>query len=311
MNGILVVDKPKGPTSHDVVAKARRAFNTRAVGHAGTLDPMATGVLVLAIGQGTKLVQYLTADDKTYEAEILLGSITDTLDAEGVTTEEAAIPEGLTLERVREAAASFLGPHEQRAPRVSAIKVGGRPLHERVRRGETVEAPMRPVVLHSIDIESFDGEKIRLRLSSGKGFYVRSLARDLAERLGTLGHLVALRRVKSGRFGLEEAVSWEELLDPEPAARTSLHERALSLEEAAAIFEKVALSEAGAEEVRHGRRFDAAGLDGGRLPETGEDETLAFMHPDGTLMALGRREGELLRVVRGFPREPSNSEGEG
>jgi len=147
-HGVLVVDKPSGPTSHDVVAWARRALRTRAVGHAGTLDPMATGVLVLAIGEATKLVPYLTLDEKEYELELVLGAETDTLDAQGQVVAQAPVP-SLDEAHVRAVAARFLGPQQQRAPVYSAIKVDGVALHRRARRGDVVEAPLRDVTAHS------------------------------------------------------------------------------------------------------------------------------------------------------------------
>ena len=154
VDGLLVVDKPIGPTSHDVVQWARRVLGTSQVGHTGTLDPMASGVLVLGVGQGTKLMPHLGAEDKRYEATLRLGRGTRTLDAEGEVLERVRVPEGLTPERVREVAAAFVGTLSQQAPDVSAIKVGGRALHERVRAGETVDAPFRDVVCHALEVHA-------------------------------------------------------------------------------------------------------------------------------------------------------------
>ncbi|MCA9529246.1 MAG: tRNA pseudouridine(55) synthase TruB, partial [Myxococcales bacterium] len=206
MNGVLVVDKPAGPTSHDIVARARRALGTRRVGHAGTLDPMATGVLVLAIGEGTKLVPYLTAADKRYVATVRLGSSTTTLDAEGTVDAEAPVPSGLSVADVERAAERFAGGYAQRVPAVSAVKVEGRRLHERVRRGEVVDAPVREVALRALEVRRVSGADVELALECGKGFYVRAFARDLASALGTVGHLVALRRTRSGAFDVRDAV---------------------------------------------------------------------------------------------------------
>src|SRR5262245_5092343 len=185
MRGVLIVDKAEGPTSHDVVRLARRVFGTRAVGHAGTLDPMASGVLVLGIGEGTKLLAHLGADDKRYAARVTLGAETDTLDALGQVTARAPVPAGLDLAQVRTAAQGFLGTITQRAPEYSALKQGGEPLYARVRRGEAVTAPEREVMVHALAIESVGADSIQLTLHCGKGFYVRSLARDLARALGT------------------------------------------------------------------------------------------------------------------------------
>jgi tRNA pseudouridine55 synthase len=213
VDGLLVVDKPIGPTSHDVVQWARRVLGTSQVGHTGTLDPMASGVLVLGVGQGTKLMPHLGAEDKRYEATLRLGRGTRTLDAEGEVLERVRVPEGLTLERVREVAATFVGTLSQQAPDVSAIKVGGRALHERVRAGETVDAPFRDVVCHALEVHALSRSDdpegaldVTLALHTGKGYYVRSLGRDLALALGTVGHLVQLRRTRNGAFDVEGAL---------------------------------------------------------------------------------------------------------
>ncbi|MGB9339614.1 MAG: tRNA pseudouridine(55) synthase TruB, partial [Polyangiales bacterium] len=148
MNGVLIVDKPAGCTSHDVVQRVRKAIGQRSVGHAGTLDPLATGVLVVALGEGTKLVSHLQRDDKRYEVSIALGAETDSLDADGEIVRTAEVP-ALDRETVEKALATFIGRHPQEAPKLSAIKVGGTPLHRRMRRGEEVEAPVREVELYS------------------------------------------------------------------------------------------------------------------------------------------------------------------
>ncbi|MBW2404697.1 MAG: tRNA pseudouridine(55) synthase TruB, partial [Deltaproteobacteria bacterium] len=147
MNGLLIVDKPAGCTSHDVVRRVRKALGQRSVGHAGTLDPLATGVLVVAVGEGTKLVSHLQSDDKRYEVTIALGAETDSLDADGEVTETAKVPP-LDSAMVERALLPFIGRHRQEAPKLSAIKLGGTPLHRRVRRGEDVEAPVREVELY-------------------------------------------------------------------------------------------------------------------------------------------------------------------
>lgn len=278
---MLVVDKPRGMTSHDVVARARRALRTRAVGHAGTLDPMATGVLVIAVGEATKLVPSLTADDKAYDATIQLGVATDSLDADGSETARAEVPT-LSLAEVQAAADGFLGPHRQRAPAVSAIKVDGERLHAKARRGEVFEAPVRDVVLHAVDVRSVADARVELSLRCAKGFYVRSFGRDLAEALGTVGHLTALRRTSSGRFDLSTACQVEEL----DAARL------LPLADAAQrVLPGLDLDEDQCRDVRCGRRIACAeprevvGLYGGRV--------VAVLRPDP------ERPG-FLRVARGF-----------
>jgi tRNA pseudouridine55 synthase len=303
MNGILVVDKPAGPTSHDVVAWARRALQQRSIGHAGTLDPMATGVLVLAVGEATKLVAYLTADAKEYLAEVTLGVATDTLDADGQPVAQAPVPAELSEARVREVLGRFRGALEQRAPVVSAIKQGGRPLHERVRRGEAVEAPVRSVVVHALDLRACDLPRLELRVRCSKGFYVRALARDLAEALGTVGHLSALRRTHSGPFEVEGAVPFERVRAAargDGAAREAVVRALRPLAEACRCLPGVKLSPPGVEDARHGRPVDIAGgvLEG--AVDVPEDGVVVLFGPDGGPVALARRQEHRLRIVRGF-----------
>jgi len=295
LHGIVVVDKPSGCTSHDVVQRVRRALGQRSVGHAGTLDPLATGVLVVALGEGTKLVYYLQADDKHYDVTIALGEATDTLDADGTVTEAAQVPP-LDVGRVRELLESFIGKHHQRAPAVSAIKVAGRALHERARRGEQVEAPLREVELHGVEVEGVDGDEVRLHVHCGKGFYVRALARDFAEALGTVGHVKALRRTQSGRFSSRDAVLGDDVTAAE------IEERLIPLRDACAALPRVELDEMGVENARHGRRVSANSVTCGEFSAAPVEVTFALFGKNGEPVALARREGDALRVVRGFNR---------
>ena len=202
-HGLLLVDKPSGLSSHAVVARVRRALSTQRIGHAGTLDPMATGLLVLAIGEACKVLRYLTLDDKRYAATVQLGAETDSLDADGAVVETCASARG-----ARPRARTRRGGRVR--GRASPARAGGErdqagaasPLHARVRRGEEVVAPERLVALHSLSIGALSGAEIELELHCGKGFYVRALARDLARALGTVGHLTQLRRTASGAFTL-------------------------------------------------------------------------------------------------------------
>jgi tRNA pseudouridine55 synthase len=303
VHGILVVDKPQGPTSHDVVAVARRALGLRGVGHAGTLDPMATGVLVLAVGEATKLVSHLTAEAKEYTAEVTLGTATDTLDAMGSPVAEAPLPPDLSEARVLEALARFRGALAQRAPAVSAIKQGGRRLHERVRRGEVVEAPVRQVEVHALELLAWTPPTLTLRVACSKGFYVRSLARDLAEALGTVGHLSMLRRTRSGAFDLDQAVGFEVLRATargDAAARERLRGAVHPLAEACRALPGVALSTEGADDASHGRPVHVGGCASGALPEVPEGQVLVLWSPSERPLALAVRQGDRLRVVRGF-----------
>lgn len=293
MNGLLIVDKPTGCTSHDVVQRVRRALKQKSVGHAGTLDPLATGVLVVAVGEGTKLVSHLQSDDKRYEVTIALGADTDSLDADGEVTETSEVPpfDVATVERALE---PFIGRHPQEAPKLSAIKVGGRPLHRRARQGEDVQAPVREVELHSARVDAVGPAELTLSLHCGKGFYVRSLARDLARALGTRGHVKALRRTASGAFGIDGALYGDGL------TLEGIAERLIPLRDACGALRRVDLSEAGVGHARHGRPIAAEHAVGDAWREAADDEPLALFGPDGEPVALARRDGEGLRVVRGF-----------
>jgi len=293
MNGILVVDKPAGCTSHDVVRRVRRALGQRSVGHAGTLDPLATGVLVVAVGECTKLVSHLQSDDKRYEVTIALGTGTDSLDADGQITETVGVPP-LDAATVEQALQSFIGCRLQEAPKLSAIKVGGTPLHRRVRRGENIDAPVRPVALHEATVQEVTRDALRLSLHCGKGFYVRSLARDLARALGTAGHVQALRRTASGMFSIDEAMRGDEM------TAEAIAEHLIPLREACGALTRVELNDEGVSHARHGRPIGPEAVIGEAWQGASSEQTLALFAPDGEPVALGRRAGDGIRIVRGF-----------
>jgi tRNA pseudouridine55 synthase len=302
-SGILLCDKPAGRSSHAVVAVARKAFGTRRAGHAGTLDPMATGVLVLAIGEGLKILRYLTLDDKRYAATIRLGIETDTLDRDGVVTASAAVPHDLTLARVRAAAAQFTGTIMQEAPRVSALKQGGVALHKRVRAGQDVQAPRREVRVHALDVLAVREAKIDLEVHCGKGFYVRSLARDLALALGSAGHLSALRRTRSGCFDLADAVPFAQLdaaARGDAQARGALLTALIPIARALPDAARVVLDESGAAHARHGRKIGLDHVLSASHPVQAVIEPLLLCDAAGELLALGRYHESELRVVRGL-----------
>ncbi len=297
MDGVLLVDKPRGPTSHDVVHRLRRVLGQRTIGHAGTLDPMATGLLVIGLGEATKLLAALTDDDKGYVATLRLGTATDTLDAEGAVVATADVPAALELATVQAAADGFLGPHRQRAPAFSAIKRDGVALHELARRGEVVDAPMRDVTLHAVRVLGVDGVDVRFELRSGKGFYVRSFARDLAERLGTVGHLVALRRTVSGGMRIEDAVSFDDLLAP--GGRAAAQAGMRTLVQACAGLPKAYLTPRGLEDARHGRPVRIEDVES--LADTlGPGTRVALLSREPKLIALATAEPGRFRIARGF-----------
>jgi tRNA pseudouridine55 synthase len=299
-HGVLVVDKARGPTSHDVVAVARRVLGTKAIGHTGTLDPMATGVLVLAVGEATKLVNLLGASEKRYDATVALGATTSTLDAEGELSGEAAVPP-LELEGVRAVAARFVGTIDQQVPAVSAVKVGGRALHQLVRKGREVTAPVRQVVVHELAVTALRERELELTVRSGKGFYVRALARDLAAALGTLGHLTALRRTHNGAFTLEGAVDFEQLRAAgrgTDADRAVVRQALVPFERVCRALPHVVLGSEAIEHVRHGRPFDLGLLVQGA--ELLGDEPVVGLDGAGVPLALLARSGDRARVSRGF-----------
>jgi tRNA pseudouridine55 synthase len=293
MNGILIVDKPAGCTSHDVVQRVRKALRQRSVGHAGTLDPLATGVLVVAVGEGTKLVSHLQSDDKRYEVTIALGAETDSLDADGEVTETADVPP-LDAATVEQALQPFIGRHPQEAPKLSAIKVDGTPLHRRMRRGEDVEAPVREVELYDAAVAEVSQDAIRLSVHCGKGFYVRSLARDLARALGTLGHVTGLRRTASGAFSIDDGLYGDQM------TAEAIAERLIPLKEACGALTRVELTDEGVGHARHGRPIGPDVVVGDAWQEASPEQSLALFAPDGEPVALGRRLKDGIRVVRGF-----------
>ena len=212
MDAIFAIDKPVGPTSHDVVARIRRAARLRRVGHAGTLDPLASGVLVVALGNATRLVEYLTADDKAYRAVIAFGSETATDDAEGEVTRTGPV-DHLDATAITAALDAFRGTITQVPPSYSAISIGGERLHALARRGVAVEAPPRQVTIDAIDLIAWDAPRATIDIACGKGTYVRSIARDLGVAVGSAAHLAGLRRTQSGTFRIEDAPALEVVED--------------------------------------------------------------------------------------------------
>lgn len=206
----LVVDKPAGITSHDVVAAVRAVTGAKKVGHTGTLDPFATGVLPLALGGATRLIQYLDESLKVYDATITLGTNTDTGDPTGKVTEEAPVPE-ITEEQVVAVLATFVGPRMQTPPAYSAVKKDGKALYKYARAGEKVEVPARPITIYDLKLTSFAPTELRVTIDCSRGTYARVLANEIAEALGTVGHLSALGRLRSGPFGMEESIDFDTL----------------------------------------------------------------------------------------------------
>jgi tRNA pseudouridine55 synthase len=221
-HGVLVLDKPRGMTSHDVVARVRRRLGTRKVGHAGTLDPDATGVLVLCIGDATRLAAYLTAADKEYEGRVIFGIATDTDDASGEVTARASAA-ALRRDQVEAAGERFVGGYEQTVPAYSAVHIDGRRAYDLARRGANLELPKRRVEIHRLELHSFSpGETAwaDFTVACSKGTYIRALCRDWGAALGLPAHMGALRRIRSGRFHIGQALAladFEAMADPKAA----------------------------------------------------------------------------------------------
>lgn len=213
MDGIVIINKPKNCTSHDIVRKAKKVFCEK-VGHTGTLDPMATGVLPLLIGKGTLCSKYLINHDKIYKVQLTLGVKTDTADSEGSIIEEKKVPqEAFQKERIEEVLENFLGKQEQMPPMYSAIKVKGKKLYEYARKGQAVEVQPRPIEIYEIKLLKINQKEkqIEFQVACSKGTYIRSLCEDIAERIGTVGYMSKLNRVQVGDFSIEQAISIEQL----------------------------------------------------------------------------------------------------
>lgn len=220
MFGIAVVNKPIGITSHDVVSKMRRRFETRRVGHAGTLDPLATGVLVLAIGPATRFLQYLPLEPKEYVTTIKFGESTNTYDAEGEVTQTRAVPADLET-KLLEVLGDYVGDIQQLPPMYSAVKKDGKPLYAYARKGEEIERELRSIFVDELELVSVEGDLAKVRLICSGGTYVRTLAHDIGEQIGCGGHVVQLERTRVGKFDLSLAKSIEEIGPGRPCSSES------------------------------------------------------------------------------------------
>jgi tRNA pseudouridine55 synthase len=280
-DGLVVVDKAAGWTSHDIVAKLRKVYGQRRVGHAGTLDPDATGVLLVGLGRVTRLLRYLQDAGKSYRGTVVFGVATDTLDASGAVLERAEME--ITRAQLEAAACAFTGDIEQVPPMVSALKVGGRKLYELARRGEEVERAARPVRVDALAIEEFEPgpyPEATVRVDCSSGTYVRSLAADLGTALGGCGHLAALRRLAIGSFTLDEARPVETVeSDPEVAL--------MSPAAAMRDLEAVTVDAEQARAVAHGATFAANAI----VPADAGPGPFAFVDEHAVLLAVYERRG--------------------
>jgi tRNA pseudouridine55 synthase len=252
MDGIFNINKPTGMTSHDVVARIRKLLKQRRVGHAGTLDPAADGVLPICVGQGTRVAEYLSESGKAYRAKVTFGVVTDTYDADG-TILRSANPVSLTQPEIETALQQFLGPQMQLPPRYSAIKLQGQPAYKRVRSGEEVTLEPRPITIYQLHVLDWQMPHLILSVECSKGTYIRSLAFDLGERLGYGAHLSALTRTRSGPFSLTESTTLEQLA--EAIAQGKGEQHLFPADKVLDAYPALQLDEATAQRVLHGNAF--------------------------------------------------------
>ena len=282
IDGVLVVNKEGGWTSHDVVAKVRGLLGGAKVGHAGTLDPAATGVLPVLVGRGTRIAEYLIDWDKEYRAVLRLGETTDTQDATGRILSRADTG-AITDTTIREAVARFRGPQRQLPPMYSAVKVGGRPLYKAARAGETVERAERMIVVHALDILAVDGRDVTLNVVCSKGTYIRTLCADIGHVLGVGGHLLALERRRVGPLSIEQSLTVGQVAVQ--VAIGALQEQLVTLNQALDRLPAIAITDEQARCVLHGGSVSV--IESGRLPFSAEPVCIRLQDKRGRLLAIG------------------------
>ena len=283
MNGIVIVDKPQGWTSQDVTARLRRVFNTRRIGHGGTLDPMATGVLPVFVGRATRGVEFFEHAEKTYEAVIRLGLVTDTQDISGAVLEEREV--SLSEEEFLGILQQFRGEIMQIPPMYSALKVNGQKLCDLARKGQEVERKPRPITIYQLDAADFDGLTARLTVRCSKGTYIRTLCHDIGQALGCGGCMQALRRISAGAYTIEEAVPLQELLE------TAEPEKYLCpVDSMFRAFPALTLTAKQETRCRNGNAFSRNAADG----------TYRVYSGSGEFLALSRIENGVMSTVKSF-----------
>lgn len=282
MVGIAVVDKPGGITSNDLIYRVRRALRIRRIGHVGTLDPQATGVLVIAVGHATRVLRYLPTEPKVYEAEITFGVETDTQDAEGAIVGTSPV-DTLSLQAVRQAASNFVGELYQLPPMFSAVKREGRPLYERARQGLVIEREPKSVRVDSFEIRDYVAPKATAKIVCSSGTYVRTLAHDLGNALGCGAHLSALRRTAVGKFKIEDAVA------PENLSPESL----IPIERALEPMPSLRLTRDQAIRIRNGQAI--------ALSQLPDEELCGFLDERGRFLAVAKNQNNLWQPLCVIP----------
>ena len=308
MNGVLIIDKPKGWTSHTVVDRVRRLLHVKKAGHGGTLDPLATGVLPVYIGEGTKLVSFNLDGPKEYLATMKLGQETDTLDAEGKVTSEK---EGFfcSREMIEETLNQFRGEIIQIPPLFSAIKVHGKPLYKRVRAGERPLLKERKAMVYGIQLEQISLPFVRLAIQCGRGTYIRSLCAEIGKALGCGAHVVELRRLRSGQFTIQQALSWDQL--PPLVECEEIQRQIIPLHEGVETSAKIEVGQEAAQKIRQGRLLCLQDLPPGNRKKIRKGERISLLHGASSLLAIAEvladeesmgtgRQVPLLRPLRVF-----------
>ncbi len=293
LEGVLIVNKEAGWTSHDVVAKVRNLLGERKVGHAGTLDPTATGVLPILVGRATRVAEYLMDWDKEYRAVLRLGEATDTQDASGrVVTKHD--PSRVDKEGIRMTVAKFGGVQRQVPPMYSAVKVGGQPLYKAARAGKIIERDERSVIIHEIEILNIDGPDVTLRVVCSKGTYVRTLCADIGQSLGVGGHLYALERRRVGPLSIGQALTIDEVANH--LAMGTLKQKFLSLDDLLSQLPAVVVNAEQAQRVVHGNPVSPAGIS--QLPVSSHPLVVRLKNEAGQLLALGTHDTRGLGPIK-------------
>lgn len=285
MDGLILIDKPIGWTSHDAVSFLRGLLKEKRTGHTGTLDPAATGLLLVLLGKATRLAKFYGGNKKEYTATVKLGCETDTLDAEGKIIRELPVP-ALDRRKVEEVFSRFTGEIEQVPPAYSAVKIGGEPLYRRARKGLPVQAPPRRVTIDVLELLELSEDEFSFHAVCSSGTYIRSLARDISEALGTCGHLVQLRRTAAGIYNVDGALS----LEPKPAHPDEACNRVMQIDMLLPELPAVSLTPRGVEDVCHGR--PPAQEEFILMPELPEGSPVRLMDESGKLLAIGEAAGE-------------------
>jgi len=292
-DGILVVNKEAGWTSHDVVAKVRRVLGVSKVGHAGTLDPAATGVLPILVGRATRVAEYLLDWDKEYRAVLRLGEATDTQDATGKVLSQADASV-ISEEALHDAVAQFRGHQRQIPPMYSAVKIGGRPLYKAARAGEVVERAERAIVVYALDILAVNGRDVTLHVMCSKGTYVRTLCADIGQVLGVGGHLYALERRRVGPLSIDDALTIGQVATQ--AAIGTLEKRLVTLNQALDQLPAIRVTDEQARIVSHGGSVAPIGI--GQLPASAEPIPVRLQDDEGRLLAIGMYDARIAGAIK-------------